>query len=554
MENNKNLTLLFLGILISISAIVYLNTISKSFFWDDELLVKNNVHIRSLKNIPVFFNPGYANVYESAGGGRYRPLRTTSFVFDHLLWGEDARGYHVTNIILHNSATLILFFLVKIMTGNNLAAFLSGLVFAVHPIHTESIIFIKNRSDVLCAIFYFLSMLLFVKFVKDKPPRLKGIGIYISGLAVFCLSLLSKEMAVTLPFMLLCYVFFFRGGLPEQPLRGIMKKVYLTIPYFLILAAYFAFRKFVMKGGYALEIASLKEKFFIIAETAGGYIKLVFLPFNLSADRSLLVSGRLVDLEVIMFLIIILAVVPLIMIKRNELSFWAFFFIFCIIPVSNLVFLAGRPFAEQRMYLPSAGMAVFTGILLGKAIKYKKIAGIVLTLFVVMTYSYAAINRNSDWKDEKTFWKKTSESNPHSARALQNLSIVYGKEGRYGEAIECLNKSLKINDKFIDSYNTLGWLYYKMNLYERSAEVFEKGLKLEPRHYDMATNLGAVYSILGKYEKAYGLYRKTLDTVPWSYRTYYNLGVTCVVMKRYGEAIDCFYRSIELNPFDDDPY
>ncbi|OGS21215.1 MAG: hypothetical protein A2252_05965 [Elusimicrobia bacterium RIFOXYA2_FULL_39_19] len=556
MDNKRYTNIFYVIVIVIAGVLVYINTVNKSFFWDDEVLIANNVHIRSFSNIPYFFNPGYANVYEQAGGERYRPLRTVTFVFDYMFWKENAAGYHITNITMHIIVALILFFMVKTMTKNNLAAFLSGLVFVLHPVHTESVVYIKNRSDILCAIFFILSFMFYVKYIskEGRPEKVGNPGLrkdviyYAASIFVFILALVSKEMAITLPFILAGYIIFLKRD-------NIKMNFILTIPYFAVLAVYFGFRKFIMKSTYAsADISSINDRIFVVLHTVGGYTKLLILPLNLCADRTLVITRNLFSLEVILAILTLFILIPFIIIKRNELNFWLFFLLFTLIPASNLVFLAGRPFAEQRLYLPSIGFSVFLGILLAKIKNYKAVLGTVLSVIILTAYSSATIARNFDWKNEEVLWEKTVKTNPVSARAHHNLAVVYGKKGRYGEAIEQLNKSLQLDNKFFDSYNTLGWVYFKMKLYKESIKTFEKGLEIAPANYEMAANLGGLYNITGEYAKAERLYKEIIRQYPWMYRSYYNLAVSYMVTNRKQEAINYFYKTIELNPYYKEAY
>ena len=163
--------------------LAHANSITPSFHWEDETIVSENVHIRTLKNIPHFFRPGYVNVYESGQGNRYRPLRTVTLALDYAFWKSDPRGYHLTNVLLHAAVAALVWLLCLLVSGSPFAALAAGLLFALHPVHVESIAWVKNRSDILCSLFYLSALSAFAAFLGARSR------------AVYALSLLLLPFA-----------------------------------------------------------------------------------------------------------------------------------------------------------------------------------------------------------------------------------------------------------------------------------------------------------------------------------------------------------------------
>ena len=191
-------------VLALVTFILFSNSLNNSFIWDDEKLIVQNKFIRSLKHIPLLFTVRYKD-YHHLAKGQYRPVRTVTFSLDHFLWKTEPFGYHLTNVLLHVLNVILVYFLLYGLAGpesRKSARFLSlpfvtALLFATHPIHTESVNWVKNRSDLLALLFFLVSFLLFIKRTPHTS-REKNLNVFFYGasLLAFVLSLLSKEMAL----------------------------------------------------------------------------------------------------------------------------------------------------------------------------------------------------------------------------------------------------------------------------------------------------------------------------------------------------------------------
>jgi tetratricopeptide (TPR) repeat protein len=524
----------------------YANSISPTFHWEDEYLVKENVHIRRLSNIPAFFRPGYVNVYESGAGKRYRPLRTVTLALDYALWKEDPRGYHLTNVLLNAGVAVAFWFLCLALTGDGFFALLAGLLFAVHPVHSESVAWVKNRSDILCALFYFSSAAAFAFYRKVNGRRLLAAALLLA-LPAF----LAKEMALTLPFALGLLLIFSNLEAGKD-----WKDGWETVwPFFAMLAAYLVFREIVMTGGGGAG-PGLLSRSSVMAVTAGEYLKTLIWPMELSLDRALPASGAAGG-QYIMSAVFLLGAPGLWLAGKRRGAFWLLLFWVLYVPVSNLVIIEGRPFAEQRMYLPSAAFCAFIAWALAelsRAWSRGKLVASGLALALVFSWGCRGFYRNLDWKSETGLWEKTVLSNP-SARAYNNLAVALLREKRYEESVKNAAESLKLDPSFVDTYNTLGAAYYDLGLYDKSMAAFEKAVFFsDGRAYKSLMNLGTLYSLKGRYNDALGIYMKVAETAPWLDSAHYNMGLTLVKLKREESAARAFGEAISLNPYNAQAY
>jgi len=524
--------------------LVYANSITASFHWEDEYLIRDNVHIRRLVNIPVFFKPGYIDVYESGAGKRYRPLRTVSLAVDYQLWGPDPRGYHLTNVLLHAAASVAVWLFCLGVSGNAVTALFAGLLFAVHPVHAESVAWVKNRSDVLCALFFFLSAAAFAFF------RRRGSGtLYAASLILALPAFLAKEMALALPPLAALVLVFFNVKEGSPPLRGWRS----LLPFIALLGGYMLFRSTSLAGGVDIALP-LPTRLLLVLNTVGEYLKLLIWPVNLVVDRSI-PSAALASLPGLLLCAGGLALLPLLYRSgKIEGLFWLLAFLLLAAPVLNLVYIPGRPLAEQRMYLPSAAFCAFCAWLFAEAVgsareRLRRAALFCLACALVF-FSVRSVLRNLDWRSEVRLWEKTVEAAP-SQRSYNNYAVVLLKEKRYGEAIGNALKSLAIDPAYVDAYNTLGAAYHDLGLYSKSAGAFEQAVRFSGgKAYKSLMNLATVYSLQGREKEAMGIYLGVVKDAPWSDTAYHNLGLTLFRLGRKEDSARAFREATALNPYD----
>jgi len=518
----------------------YANSVTSTFHWEDEYLVRDNVHIRRLSNIPDFFRPGYVNVYEAGAGSRYRPLRTVTLALDYALWKEDPRGYHLTNVLLNAAAAAAFWFFCLSLTGSGTFSLLAGLLFALHPAHAESVAWVKNRSDILCALFCFASAGLFVLYRRNS----RVLFLWLSAAAAVP-AFMAKEMALTLPFMLalaLVYGNLESGRDWEDGWPGLL-------PAFSLLAAYFIFRQLVMAGG-AFGGSASGPSLPLMAAAAGEYLKTLLWPVFLSIDRPLPAAGAAWPQYA--FAAVFLAGAPALWFSgRRRGALWLLLFWVLYVPVSNLVPIEGRPFAEQRLYLPSAAFCAFIAWGLTELPPAGRLARLApaLALLLAGLWGVRGFYRNLDWHSESGLWQETVRVSP-SARAYNNLGVTLLREKRYQEAIASAQESLRLDPAYVDAYNTLGAGYYDLGLYDRSMAAFEKAVYFsDGRAYKSLMNLATIYSLKGREKDAVGLYAAVIRTAPWMDAAYYNMGMALNRLGRKEEALRAFGEAVALNPY-----
>jgi len=548
-------------LLILVCVVLFANTLGNSFIWDDKDVIIENRFIKDPGYIPFLFSPGYWQQTDTETSGQYRPIRSLSLVLDYSLWKLNPAGFHFTNLLLHIFNVILVYFLVyalmnvkKGVLGYLSIPFLTALFFAAHPIHVESITWIKNRQDLLSSLFFLSSLLLFIRSTKKKVKFNKTP--YLTSLFCFVLALFSKEMAIALPFVLVVYVLCFI-------LKAKMKELTVsTLPFFAIAVFYLVFKRFIIGALVSIEHVhsiSLYSNILIVFKTIGYYLRLLIFPFNLTAERMFVVPASFFRPAVIIpAILLLLCSFAIIKIFRYSklLAFGVLWIFITLMPVSNIVFLARRPIAEQRLYIPSLGFCLIISILINtlSSVKLKSISPkilkdttILLSIFILIGYSTITIRRNLDWKDSFTFWKKTLQSSPHSPRAHNNLGTEYSAIGKYDEAIKLYNKALALHPEHANAYYNLGSIYKNTGRQSKAIDFYKKTIELNPSYMAAYKKLSEVYTDLGKDELAIELCRRAMRINPRYADLCYNLGNAYINKGEYKEAIKWYEEVVKID-------
>lgn len=560
-----------IGLLLIVCLVIFSNTFSNAFIWDDPYLITENPSIRDLSNIPLFFRPYYWNVSHPSPGSQalYRPLRTTSFALDYHFWGLNPAGYHLTNLLLHMANVVLVFFVIsaiaKAPSENGLQIaddqgllmslpFLTALLFAAHPIHTESVTYIKNRSDLLAALFFWSAFLLFIKYDPAMSKLLRRL-ITAGSLLCFTLALLSKEMALSLPLVLLLYITCFRDR--SEWFRTFGR----VVPYGLVavLSLWFSQTMFTaVAPPKALVRLDLIPHILAVVKTLGTYLWLLAFPVNLNAERAFSVPRYFWEPGIVFSLAVPagIAIVAGRSRVRTPLVLFGIAYVFItLLPAANIVFLISRPVAEQRLYIPSLGFCLLTAWVL-HALYQRKIrflrpsstAVLVSAGMIVAAYGIGTYQRNKDWRDPITFYTRTIQSNPGSPRIYNNLGIALAEQGRRDEAIVNYKTALRIDPEYASAYNNLGVELAETNRPDEAVKYYKKALRIKPDYAAAHYNLGTALIRSGNMASAVDHIETALRLAPDNVEALNALGLIYDDAGRFKEAVNAFIRALGIKP------
>ena len=482
-------------IVIATSAIVYLNTFGNGFVFDDNSLILRNHWIRDITFLPdIFTNNAWAFQAESSGN-YYRPLMHVVYMLGYAISGLQPWGYHLLNVLLYICTSVLVFLLAEILFHDKAAAskgipipLMAGVIFAVHPIHTEAVAWVAGIPDLSYSLFCLLSLYLYIKS-ENRFNRY-----YFVSVTAFFVGTLFKEPALSLIVFLIAYDLLLNKNKMGSSL--LLKR---HIPFFLAASAYLGIRYFVLSGSIVPERTGHAEyglyDTVIIVST---YIKQLVIPYKLQIVYSFRPVGSLFEPRMLVALFVIALVIAFyyLCFKRDKLAFFFLLIILTpLIPCLYVKAISGPSLlAERYLYLPSAGYAVLLSMIISRVGSSKGTA-VAVPAFLLLTalFSVGTINRNADWKDDYSMWSDAVKKSPDNATAHDNLGAEYEKKGQYELAEAEFLAALKGYPIEVDAYKNLGITYKTMGRLDESIAAFSEYLRVKPNDANAHNDLGTVY-------------------------------------------------------------
>jgi protein O-mannosyl-transferase len=558
---------LYIFIILCITFASYFTALSNGFAFDDVFLVYQNPVIRSWHNIPHLFAMDY---WEHAGfknTGLYRPLTMLSFLLEYSIVGLRPFLYHLDNFTLHFLCSILVYFTLKLMLKEDKVPFLTAMLFAVHPVHTEAVAWVSGRAELLWSFFALLSALFFLK----KPVR--PISVVLASL-FFLLALLSKEGAIVLPVILAAYLVLFEKPDPGQSRASLLlRRLY---PYALVFVIYMPVRLLVLG---ALGPTGFKQvfvnvtgfySFLFMCKSFTHYIRLSFLPFSLAAEYFFLPPDSLS--EFVAFLPPLIIVLTIVFARRiMRFSKTAFFgilvFFIALFPVSNII-PVGILMSERAMYIPVLGPCLILGVAFSKvagceSLKNGRRYAILMIALILLIFGVNTAKRNPFWHDQRNYMEFRVKMVTHMIELIPNyqsyyflLAEAYVGLDNYGpEAEKAALEAIRLGPKDHDSHFLLARIYlHQSRLDEALAEAMTAvGINPEdPETLNLASNILRALHRDKEAEMLSGEALKQIDIAirrsPDNGSLYKMQGIILGSKRRYTEAIEKLRKADELSP------
>ncbi len=551
-------------LIVALSFIPYLNSLGNNFVWDDVDLVRDNPDVKSFDKLPDLLLSPFGNPVQFKESPLfYRPFIFFSYMVDYKLWGTNPAGYHLSNIILHILSTVLVFLiLLKIFSDLKFSLF-SSLIFAVHPVHTESVTWISGRTDVLCTLLLLLSFNAYLNFLKN-PGKISSLNYFLS-LFFFTLSIFSKETAIVLPLIILFYEMFF---LPENITVIASIKIYIRKIFLFIFPAafYFVLRTIALKNNFfpSFTRASLIERLLTIVTVFFDYIKLLFFPVTLNSLHMVKTVSNIFDFKTVLSILTVLLIFVLsTKLKKasGKLFFGIMWFFISLLPVSNIIPFSSIIKTEHFLYLPSIGFSIVAGTALSYINNFLsdktnriKIIFWSLTTLIIIFFSLQTLKRNYVWKDETTLFEDQVLKVPLSYIAHNNLGLAYKDSGKFKLARNEFLSAQKISPKTQSSYVNLGNLYFDSGELIPAIENYKKAIEINPSGFSVHNNLGVAYGKTGKLKEAIKEFETASRLNPRYTSPHINLGNAYLTLGEYDKAVMELKKAIEINPYLSSPY
>ncbi|MFH1768943.1 MAG: tetratricopeptide repeat protein [Candidatus Omnitrophota bacterium] len=534
--------------------IIYSNTFWSPFQFDSETLVGGKTAIKNIANLDKIWQ-----LWST------RFITFLSFALNYHFHGFNVFGYHFVNIAIHIASAILVWYLVKLILRtpalredttskySHIIAFFTALIFVSHPVQTEAVTYIYQRSTALAAFFYIASICLYL-----KTRLLQGANVLAARWRrYYCLSwvlaiagMFTKENVVTLPLMIvLCeYCFFKASGYRDREYSLFYLALLPIIPLLLFLTSPPVFIDLdilsdrpVLGGEYLLTQLRV-----VIT-----YLRLFFVPLNQNLDYDYPIIGDFKDPSVLLSFFVLLTIIIIavrIFPRRRLLSFSIFWFFLCLIPESTIIPLRDVIF-EHRLYLPMVGYSIFivTGLVyLLKEERFKFAVAIISCIAVI--YSVMTYCRNNVWKDKVSLWNDVVRKSPQKARVYSHRGKAFLDNKEYKNALVDLNRALLLDSLYPEVYNQRGVLFARRKEYDEAIADFNKALDIHPYFVEVYNNRGAVFLDLREYDKAIDDFGRALEICPDYVNAYSNLGVAFVKKEEYEKAINQFNRALQLDP------
>jgi tetratricopeptide (TPR) repeat protein len=483
----------------------------------------------------------------STDNANWLPVTRLSHLLDYQLYGPQSGPAHVTSVAVHICACLLLyFFLVRAGLGRGGSAF-AAVVFAWHPLHVESVAWVAERKDVICGFFWFLTLLLWVRYT-EKPSCAR----YLAALLTFSLGLMSKPMIVTLPFVLLLVDFW--------PLRrAIGQRVLLEKAPFLALSAAGSTIAYLAQGR-AGAVGQL-ETFRWALRVENSFLSyVVYLgktlwPSNLAFWYPY--PAAIPWWEAGACALAIAAVSAFAALRRRSrpwvITGWLWF-VGTLIPVIGLVQVGSQARADRYMYVPMAGLLIAAAGEAGTLVSARpRIRRAAIGAGVAVCAALLAVSwrQIETWRDDRSFFTHAIKVTDGNYFAWNGLGVLDERTtGQSAQAYRDFDTARRIRPDFAPAWYNCGDMLMRTGELDGAQEDFEEALRLNPGYAQAHNNLGAVLGMKGRWKDAVEQLEKAVDLRPDLAEAWRNLGDALLKTGRFAQAAESLDRSLELNPND----
>jgi protein O-mannosyl-transferase len=566
--NPQRAYLLTIGIFAIVALLLYLNSFYVPWQFDDRPNIVNNPSV----HFHTFSMGHFSRLLAFSFSESIRLFSYFTFALNFYFGGLNVFGYHLVNLLIHIVTGILVFWFIHLTLSlpsqgerygsiGLRVAFLAGLIFIAHPVQTQSVTYIVQRMSSMGAMFYLLSMVLFIKGRLSSGRRRVWYygGMVLSGF----LSVFSKENGLMLPLFIVLYeICFFRVGegfFQRSMVRVLLILVGLGLLGFILLGGRYID---IIREGYQYRDFTMSERGLTQFRVVLYYLTLLVFPHpsRLNLDYDFLVSKSLFNPPSTFFsLVVILFMIGVAVwrVKRWPiLSFFIFWYFGNLVIESSIVPL--EMVFEHRLYLPSVGPFFLFSLLLLRGWerwswvegRKKEVVFAGLVILILLPLSYGTINRNSVWGSEIGLWKDSVSKSPKKSRPHYNLGLAYLKAGLIQESISYCEKAVMLNPKDMGALMNLGVAYRKKGLFERAISQYETVLRIDPKSFEAHINLGIVYQVQGKLDEAISEFKSALLLNPNSSQVHVNLGGAYGRKGMLDEAILHFQKALSINPDD----
>lgn len=479
-------------IVLLLTILVYSNAVNNGFVnWDDDVTVELNQDIRG------FEKQHLINMFNNSYNGMYQPVVMLSYALNYAIHELKPAGYHMTNLIFHLLNVILVIVFVRLLFGNEWLSLFTAVVFAVHPMHVESVSWITERKDVVYAFFFLLSLIMYLKYLHQNEKK----GFLYLSLVFYLLSLFSKTSAVMLPFIMMVLDWYFKRPLNK---KLIYEKLILLLFAFIFGLIAVKSQQLLDEGAFKTIHYNFADRIVIAMNAFAFYVHKFFLPLNLSALYPFpMKSAGFLPLQyyltVIVLIVILLAAyfffrkksIPE-MLKRQLILTFAFF----LLSVSIVLFIpVGKAFvADRYTYIPYIGLSMFVFLFASLFLNKIKKWGVFISILIIVTiFSVLSYQRNKVWKDSGTLWSDVISKQPDAYIAYYGRGNYRQSQKDFSGAMIDFNKAINIYPDFALALNNRGAVKLYLNDLNGALIDLNRSIILNPKDKWAYYNRALVY-------------------------------------------------------------
>ena len=526
--------------------------------YDDQEYVTENSHVQ--KGLTV---ESIIWAFTSFHSANWHPLTWLSHMLDCELYGLNPMGHHWTNLIFHMVNSVLLFIVLELMTGAIWRSAIVAALFALHPLHVESVAWVSERKDVLCTFFGLLMIFSYYRYVK-----ISSLKNYLLVIIFFSLGLMSKPMLVTSPFVLFLLDFwplkrfhskndylFQSEKTPHYGSKGNYRLILEKIPLFIPVVVSCVLTFFAQKSGGAVQTLgrmSLENRIANALVSYVNYVLKMFWPSKLAVfyphPGDTLPAWQIFGAALLISCACFLAIRAA---KKYPYVIVGLFWYFgTLVPVIGLVQVGEQAMADRYTYIPLIGLFIIVvwGVLdLFRKRHYRKIYLSMFAMIILSALTARTFFQVSHWKNGVTLFEHAIKVTENNYKAHNNLATVLGPID-LDRAISHYKEALRIHPKYVTALCNLGLALYNKGNYDEAVSYFTKALKINPQKTDTRMDLANIFFLQAKPEKAISHYREILKTNSENAEAHYNMAYMLSAQKKIDQAEYHYKETIRINP------
>jgi protein O-mannosyl-transferase len=562
--------------------------------FDDDIYVYKNVNVQSGLNANSI---GQAFSFSSdvvKKNGHWHPVTWLSLMLDYQIFGLNPFGYHLVNLLFHVMNTILLFLILRRMTKSLWPSAFVAALFAIHPLHVESVAWITERKDVLSTFFFMLTLGAYSYYVEHP-----GFRRYFFVFLFFALGLMAKSMLVTLPFVLLLLDYWplrrFQEIKPDQKVQtealksvpsdkqkkkskknqavaakqtlGVKKPADLKYKWSLIYPL-------LWEKVPLFALAILSSIITLIAPKNAGAISYEAIPLGVSIGNAFVSyiayigkmilpsnlavfyphPGVLILWQVSGAVLLLIAITLVIIWRAKRSPYLAtgwLWYLGTLVPVIGILQAGGQARADRYTYIPLIGLFIIVAWGVPELLKkwnYRKEILLTLSALIILCLSIITWTQVGYWQNSITLFNHTLKVTDNNWFAYISRGLAYADLGNYSQAIEDYDKAIEIKPGFNNAYNCRGIAYKVLGNYKQAIEDYDRAIEIKPDFDDAYNNRGNAYNGLDNYRQAIDDLNRAIEINPGFAEAYNNRGSAYYGLGNYKQAIDDYGRAIEINP------